>query len=241
MVGARAAAARRVLRGGAGRGAKPPQSALGRALRTAAQPGRLRVGNRRCLPPAECGRRAEFRPGGGRNGGRQDSRLYRTGQRVGGEERGAGLALYLYPQSATPDRSGTRPALSRPRVEKAPCRGAQGARELSLPAKFGGGGARGWRAPGRRGRPRSDGPLGGAHPGRRFDRRGFPVLAGRFARRCEDARSQRPSRRMHLLCLPALSEMLYRAGRAPGAAGRPCDRKPCLGDGAGGTGRARQQ
>ena len=123
--------------------------------------------------PREARGHAAPRARRGRHRRRQDAGLSRAGHAVGGEERRRGVGLHLHPQPAAPDRRRARPALSRPE-EDAPRRGAQGPRELPLPAEFRGGGGGAQHAAARRAGAGPDGALGAADARRRHGRRRLP-------------------------------------------------------------------
>ena len=125
------------------RGARPARGTGRTRRRGAARAGRLRHRADPCVHAARGAGHAADDPGRGRDRHRQDARLHRARQRVGGEEQGRGVDLDLHPQPAAPDRPGAVPPLSRPGAEGPQGGGAQGTRELPVPAE-----------PGRRGHPR---------------------------------------------------------------------------------------
>ncbi len=137
MERARPASATRQRNGEPRRGAAPAGGPARPCLRTAAEPGGLCLRRDRGLPAARCGGRAALRAGGSRHRRRQDARLPRARQRLGGEERRAGLGLHLHPQPAAPDRPGARPAVPGAGDQGQPRRRAQGPGELSLPPEHG--------------------------------------------------------------------------------------------------------
>ena len=209
--------------------------------RGAADTERLRLGRRPGLRAARARGPAQRRAGRGRHGRRQDPGLCRAGQPVGREERRAGLDRHLHPQPAAPDRQRARPAAPRFGREAAQGRDPQGPRELSLPAELpGGGDAHRPRARERR-RPRPAGALGAQQPRRRHGGRRPAGLAARpFGPRPHHA-ARRPARRMHLLGVRALPEVLRRTHHPPRPPGRHRDRQPRAGHGAGGDGRPRRR
>ena len=205
-------------------------------------PVRLRRRRRRGVRPARHPGRSAARAGRGRHRHRQDARLHRAGQPVGGAQQGAGVDLHLHPPSAAPGGGGTGAAASRPRRAPPPRGGAQGARELPLPAELRGrGGGRRRQRPGLGGAARADRALGAGdcrrrHPGRRPAR-----LVRRTVRHRHGRRARRPSRRVHPRGLPALAALFRRAHHPPRADRRAGGGEPCAGDGAGGLGRHRRQ
>ncbi len=209
--------------------------------RGAADTERLRLGRRPGLRAARARGPAQRRAGRGRHGRRQDPGLCRAGEPVGREERRAGLDRHLHPQPAAPDRQRARPPAPRFGREAAQGGDPQGPRELSLPAELpGGGDAHRPRARERR-RPRPAGALGAQQPRRRHGGRRPAGLAARpFGPRPHHA-ARRPARRMHLLGVRALPEVLRRTHHPPRPPGRHRDRQPRAGHGAGGDGRPRRR
>ena len=188
-----------------------PRRDVGRQCRAAPHAGRLRLRRQRHVCAAAGARYAQLRARRGRYRNRQDPRLYRPGEPVGRAQWRTGMDQHLHAQSAEPNRPGTRPSVSRSPVESLQSGYPQGPRELSVPAQHGGGGRTVSRlAPARCGRSWPVGALGGGNPRRRFRRR----LSGLADRSGGDGRHHiavGSARRMHLLILPALFEMLHRA------------------------------
>ena len=191
--------------------------------------------------PREAQDKPQGRAGRSRDRRRQDAGLCRPGEPVGREERRAGLDRDLHPQPAAPDRQRARPAAPRFGREAPPRGDPQGPRKLSLPAELPGGGDAHRPGARERRRPRPAGALGAGQPRRRHDRRRPARLAARPAGPGPHHPPRRPPRRMHLLGLRALQEVLRRAHHPPRPPGRHRDRQPCAGDGAGGDGRARRR
>ena len=89
-----------------------------------------------CFRGPRARRRAQDCIDRSRHGRRQNARLSRASKFVGGEEWPRPVDRHLHTQPATPDRAGNRAPLSRSCRTRRQGRGAQGPRELSLPAEF---------------------------------------------------------------------------------------------------------
>ena len=208
----------------------PPRRPARSRSRGPSGPGGFHLRAHGGIRPARSRGRPGRRDRRGRHRRGQDGRLYRAGEPLGGTERRSGLDQHVHAQPAAPDRHRARPAPPRSGREAPPRGDPQGPGQLSVPPEPGGGaGARGHRCRGRH-RARSGRALDRGDPGRRHGRRRFPCMARRSAGAAQHAGPRAPARRMHLLGLRALPQMLHRAHRAPRPAGRHRGRQPCAGD-----------
>ena len=216
---------------------------LGPARRAAAGPGRLRRRRRRRLRAARDPGRSASRAGRGRHRHRQDARLPGARQPVGREEprRRSGSA----PSPATCSARSTPnwPICSPTRPSAAGGRGAQGPRELPLPAELGGraGAAASGLAPAIADPARPGRALGAGHRDGDILGGDLPGWLADLFGAGHDPRPRRPARRVHPRRLPALPALLRRAHDPPGPHRAACRRQPCAGDDPGGLGRARRQ
>jgi hypothetical protein len=195
------------------RGPHPPRRDPGRRRRGTAIPGRFRQRRQHGLRAPGRPRRTSPCTGRGRHRHRQDPRLRRPRQPLGGTQRRPRLDRHLHPQPATSAGPGTRPPLPGPGGAPSQGRHPQGAGKLSLPAEFRRSRQRRHARPHPRLGPRR--PLGRRLAGRRPDGRRLPRLDRRAVPLRRRLLVVGPSRRVHPLRLPALEALLRRAFHPP--------------------------